>query len=169
MPGESRAVSFLFTGGKPHRQESRHLPCRYLPPLTNSLPVPRWSQHQLMPEPLPTLSNKSPHLHSHYPQYAANLDKHVTLQHNLKTLGGCNCSSTKVLFFIFIFYLFIYFIIIIIFFFLVFSRAVPTAYGDSQTRGLIRAVVTGLCQSHSNSGSELHLQPTPQLTAMPDP
>ena len=27
--------------------------------------------------------------------------------------------------------------------------------------GLIRAVATGLCQSHSNAGSEPHLQPTP--------
>ena len=31
----------------------------------------------------------------------------------------------------------------------VFSRAAPTAYGDSQARGLIRAVATGLRQSHS--------------------
>ena len=55
------------------------------------------------------------------------------------------------------------------FFFLVFSRAIPVAYGGSQARGLIRAVVTSLCQSHSNAGSETHLQPTPQLTATPDP
>ena len=43
------------------------------------------------------------------------------------------------------------------------------AYGGSQARGLIRAVATGLRQRHSNVGSEPHLQPTPQLTAMPDP
>ena len=43
------------------------------------------------------------------------------------------------------------------------------AYGDSQARGLIGAVAAGLCQSHSNVGSELRLQPIPQLTAMPDP
>ena len=55
------------------------------------------------------------------------------------------------------------------FFFFVFSRAAPTAYGDFQARGLIGAVATGLCQSHSNEGSELCLQPTPQLTSMPDP
>ena len=48
------------------------------------------------------------------------------------------------------FYLFIY---------LVFSRA----------RGLIGAVATGLRQGHSNVGSEPCLQPTPQLTATPDP
>ena len=40
------------------------------------------------------------------------------------------------------------------------------AYGDSQARGQIRSVATGLCHSHSNMGSELHLRPTPQLTAM---
>ena len=42
------------------------------------------------------------------------------------------------------------------------------AYGDSQARGQIGAVATSLCQSHSNAGSEPHLQPTAQLTATPD-
>ena len=55
------------------------------------------------------------------------------------------------------------------FFFWVFSRAAPTAYGDSQARGLIGAVAAGLCPSHSNTGSKPRLQPTPQLTATPDP
>ena len=41
--------------------------------------------------------------------------------------------------------------------------------GGSQARGPIGAVAAGLHQSHSNSGSERRLQPTPQLTAMPDP
>jgi len=50
-----------------------------------------------------------------------------------------------------------------------FSGAAPVAYGDSQARGLIGATATGLCQSHSNAGSEPLLQPTPQLTATPDP
>ena len=36
------------------------------------------------------------------------------------------------------------------------------AYGGSQSRGLIGAVATSLRQSHSNSGSEPHLRPTPQ-------
>ena len=56
------------------------------------------------------------------------------------------------------------------FFFCLFtiSWAAPTAYGGSQARGRIGAVVSGLCQSHSNAGSKLRLQPTPQLTAMPD-
>ena len=51
----------------------------------------------------------------------------------------------------------------------VFSRATPTAYGGSQARGLIGAVAAGLHQSHSNAGSKLRLQPTPQLTAKLDP
>ena len=58
------------------------------------------------------------------------------------------------------FYLFIYFS---------HFRDTPVAYGGYQARGPITAVSTSLCHSHSNAGSELHLQPTPQLTAMPDP
>src|SRR5512147_1919320 len=48
------------------------------------------------------------------------------------------------------------------------SWAAPAAYGGSQARGRIRAVATGLRQSHSNAGSEPRLQPILQLTAMPD-
>ena len=55
-----------------------------------------------------------------------------------------------------------------LFFFCLF-RATPFAYGGSQARGRTGTVATGLCQSHSNSGSEPHLRPTPQLTATPDP
>ena len=47
--------------------------------------------------------------------------------------------------------------------------AAPTAYGDSQAKGLIGAVAAGLHQSHSNARSKLILQPTIQLMAMPDP
>ena len=50
-----------------------------------------------------------------------------------------------------------------------FFRAAPTAYGGSQSRGLIGAVATSLHQSHRNAESEPCLQPTPQLTAMPNP
>ena len=50
-----------------------------------------------------------------------------------------------------------------------FSRAAPMACGGSQARGLIKAVATGLHQSHSNSESKPHLRPTSQLTATPDP
>ena len=55
------------------------------------------------------------------------------------------------------------------FFFFVFClfRAVPMAYGGSQVRDLIRAVATSLRQSHSNTGSQPCMQPTPQLTATP--
>ena len=58
--------------------------------------------------------------------------------------------------------------IIFFFFFLTFLAA-PKAYGSSQTRGQIRATAASLHQSYNNTGSELHLQPTSQLTAMPDP
>ena len=57
------------------------------------------------------------------------------------------------------------------FFFFVFfaiSWAARAAYGGSQARGRIGAVATGLHHSHSNTGSKLRLQPTPQLTAMPE-
>ena len=54
------------------------------------------------------------------------------------------------------------------FFFFFSFRAAPAACGSSQARGQIKAAATGLYHSHSNSGSELHLQPTPQLTATPD-
>ena len=50
-----------------------------------------------------------------------------------------------------------------------FFRAAPTAYGGSQAMGLVRAVATSLRQSHSHSGSEPFLQPTPQLMARSDP
>ena len=43
------------------------------------------------------------------------------------------------------------------------------AYGVSQAKGPIGAVDTSLHQSHSNAGSRLRLQPTPQLMAVPDP
>ena len=36
-------------------------------------------------------------------------------------------------------------------------------------RGLIGAIAAGLRQSHSNARSDPSLQPTPQLTAAPDP
>ena len=48
------------------------------------------------------------------------------------------------------------------------SWAAPTACGDSQAKGPVGAVAASLRQSHSNAGSELRLQPTPQLTATPD-
>ena len=62
---------------------------------------------------------------------------------------------------------FIYFYFVVYFFCL--FRATPMAYRGSQDRGPIGAVATSLCQSHRNAGSELLLQPTPQLTATLDP
>lgn len=56
---------------------------------------------------------------------------------------------------------------IFIFFFIFVFRATPTA--GSQAGSRIRAVVASLCHSHSNAGSELHLQPTAQLTETLDP
>ena len=55
------------------------------------------------------------------------------------------------------------------FFFFGLFRAALAAYEGSQTRGPIRATAAGLHHSHNNIGSEPHLPPTPQLTAMPDP
>ena len=57
------------------------------------------------------------------------------------------------------------------FFFLLFClfRATLMAYGGSQARNGIRAAAAGLHHSHSNVGSKTRLQPTPELTAMPDP
>ena len=50
-----------------------------------------------------------------------------------------------------------------------FSRAARMAYGGSRARGLFGAVAASLHQSHNSNGSEPHLRPTPQLTAMLDP
>ena len=44
-----------------------------------------------------------------------------------------------------------------------------TAYVNSQARDRMGATAAGLCHSYSNVGSEPCLQPTLQLTAMPDP
>ena len=48
-------------------------------------------------------------------------------------------------------------------------RAAPMAHGSSQPRGRIRTTAAGLCHSHSNAGSKLHLRPTLELRATPDP
>ena len=45
----------------------------------------------------------------------------------------------------------------------------PTAYGGSKARGLIRAIVSSLHHTYSNTRSQLHLGPMLQLLAMPDP
>ena len=48
-------------------------------------------------------------------------------------------------------------------------RAAPMAHGGCQARGQIGAIAIGLRRSHSNAGSVLCLQPTPQLMMTPDP
>ena len=53
-------------------------------------------------------------------------------------------------------------------FFFSFFRASPMAHESSQDRGWTGATAAGLCHSHCNPWSEPCLQPTPQLTAMPD-
>ena len=63
---------------------------------------------------------------------------------------------------------FVFFVVVVVVVVAI-SWAAPAAYGGSQARGRIGAVATGLRQSHSNAGSEPRLQPTPQLTATPDP
>ena len=47
--------------------------------------------------------------------------------------------------------------------------AEPVAYGSSQAKGQIGAVAASLYHSHSNVGSEMGLQPTPQLMETADP
>ena len=54
------------------------------------------------------------------------------------------------------------------FFFPFLFRAPLVAGGGSQARSLIGATAASLHHSH-NARSQPHLQPTPQLTAMPDP
>ena len=65
----------------------------------------------------------------------------------------------------------ILFIYLFVYLFNLFSlfRASPAAYRSSQARGRIGAVAAGLHHSHSNTGSEPYLRPTPQLTAVPYP
>ena len=50
-----------------------------------------------------------------------------------------------------------------------FLRAAPVAFGRSRARGWMGAAAARLYHSHSNTGSEPHLQPTTQLLATPDP
>ena len=55
------------------------------------------------------------------------------------------------------------------FFFFFLFRATPVAYRSFRAKGQIRAAAADLCHSHSHAGSKLHLQPTPQLAATPNP
>ena len=60
--------------------------------------------------------------------------------------------------------MFVCFVVVVVLLF----RATPAAYGSSQARDQIGATAASLHHSHSNMGSEPHLQPTPQLMATPD-
>ena len=64
------------------------------------------------------------------------------------------------------FFVFVFFVVVFIF---CLFKAAAAAYGDSQARSPVGAVAASLHQSHSHARSEPPLQPTPQLTAMPDP
>ena len=55
------------------------------------------------------------------------------------------------------------------FFFFVFWPLLGRSRSIWRFPRLIGAAAARLCQSHSNAGSEPHLQPTPQLMATPDP
>ena len=81
---------------------------------------------------------------------------------------GCALKRQKIIVFFFLFFVFCLFVVVVVVIVAI-SWAAPAAYGDSQARGRIGAVATGLHQSHSNAGSEPRLQPTPQVTATPDP
>ena len=65
--------------------------------------------------------------------------------------------------------IYIYIYIYIYYYYYCLFRAAPAAYGGSQARSQIGAVVAGLHHSYSNAGSKLHQQPTPQFMAMPGP
>ena len=64
-----------------------------------------------------------------------------------------------------------FFVCLFVFVFLSFVSTTPVAYGGSQARGQVGAIVTALCHSHKNARSEPYLRPTPQLmaTSCPNP
>ena len=61
------------------------------------------------------------------------------------------------------------FLLFLIFIYFCLFRAAPMAYEISQDRGRIGAADASLCHRHSNSGSELCLQPPLQLIETWDP
>ena len=56
-----------------------------------------------------------------------------------------------------------------LFIYLFIFTVVPAAYGSSQARLSDPRCSLGLFDSHSNTRSEPHLQPIPQLGTQPDP
>ena len=71
-----------------------------------------------------------------------------------ETAGYCDSSGNPwiVQFIIF----FIFWVLLFLVFCRFFFRAIPTACGGSQARGLIRAIAASLHHSHSNAGSYTH-------------
>ena len=59
--------------------------------------------------------------------------------------------------------------LVFLFFFPLLFRAAPVAYGSSRLRGRIGADAVSLHHRYSGNGSEPHMRPTLQLSAMPDP
>ena len=85
------------------------------------------------------------------------------------TLAASSTSVTcATIFFVVVVVLFFYLFLFYFIFVFCLLGASLAAYGGSQPRGLIGAVVAGLHQNHNNARSELHMQPTPQLMATPD-
>ena len=65
---------------------------------------------------------------------------------------------------------FVFFVVVVVAVVIVaISWAAPAAHGGSQARGPIGAVATGLCQSHSNAGSELRAAFATYTTAHGNP
>ena len=59
------------------------------------------------------------------------------------------------------FFFYTRFLIFFNYYYYLLFRATPAAYGGSQARGRIGATAANWCHSHSNTGSESHLRPTP--------
>ena len=91
--------------------------------------------------------------------------RHFSLSLLFLLLDFVSLSTGFLILIISILLIFLKFYFILFFLF----RVTLMAYGCSQARGPIGAVAADLHHSHSNARSELRLQPTPQLTAMPDP
>ena len=78
------------------------------------------------------------------------------LEKNQPQDGSFNLSVTFLFYFI-LFYFILFYLFVWLF------KTTPVVYGGSQSRGQIGATAAGLHYSHSSTGYELHLQPTPQL------
>ena len=90
------------------------------------------------------------------------MDHGPSIGHRAEVKALCDVSSCQI-------YCLSAPLLIFFFFFPPLFRTTALAYGSSQARGQIRASDAGLGHGHSNLGSDMHLQPTPELTAMLDP